>query len=198
MNAPARKPGALAKELFAELAIGGQQETAALATKLQVSRRQISNAAALLKRHRLLKTTRPGLYGLTKLGRETQIKDVNLVSGPKASYSTVRAHKDTFRARAWRSMRIRGRFTIGDILADAERDDEADAKSNAQRYISALCRVGHVRELPKRRPGTSMGSNGQKVFRLSKNTGPLAPVWREKSRVLHDFNTGEDYPCLKD
>lgn len=198
MTAPARKPGSLAKELFAELAINGQQEIAALAEKLHVKRYQISDAAALLKRHALVKSSKPGTYQLTKLGRRTPIKDLNLRSGPKGSYSTVRAHKDTFRERAWRSMRIRGRFTIGDLLSDAAREGEADQKNNAMRYVGILRRAGFLRELPKRRPGTALTSNGSKVFVLVMNTGPRAPVWREKPRLVHDFNTGEDHPCLTD
>lgn len=198
MPGPARKPGSLARELFAELAINGQQEIAALAEKLHANRRQISDAAALLKRQGLVKSPNPGIYLLTRLGRRTPIGELNLKSGPKGPNEKVAVHKDTFRERAWRSMRIRRRFTIGDLLSDAAREDEADQTNNAARYVGILRRAGFLRELPKRRPGTSPTSAGYKVFLLVNNTGPRAPVWREKPRVVHDFNTGEDYPCLTD
>ncbi len=92
-------------------------------------------------------------------------------------------------------MRIRRRFTIGDVVADAARDDEKNAHNNATRYIGALRRAGYVRALPKRRPGSAPSSNGFKVFSLMKNTGPRAPVWLRAKKLLHDFNTGEDVPC---
>lgn len=197
MTTTARKPGSLARELFAALATSGQQDIAALAETLHASRRQISDAAALLKRHQMVVSPKPGTYRLTKLGLQTSVEDLNLKSGPKGTYSTTRAHKDTFRVRAWCSMRIRRTFTIGDIISDAARESEANARNNAQRYLGALCRAGIVRELSHRRPGTAPGSNGQKVFRLVMNTGPLAPALRTTRGVVHDFNTGEDHPCQK-
>lgn len=195
MSAPARKPGALARDLLMELANGERQETATLAGVLNASKRQVSDAAALLARKGLLKRPAAGVYELTRAGREASVEGINLTSGPKGAYDKVRAHRDTFRERAWRSMRIRRRFTIGDIVSDAARDTERDARNNAMRYVGILRRAGYVREMPRRQQGTALTSNGFKVFALIQNTGPRAPVWRQARAVLHDFNLGEDVQC---
>ncbi len=191
----ARKPGELAQALLPELATGGRQNTATLSDALNASRRQVSDAAALLARRELLCRPATGVYQLTKAGHSAAVEGISLTSGPKAPHGKVHVHQDTFRERAWRSMRIRRRFTIGDVVADAARESEKDAHNNAARYVGILRKAGYLRELPRRWPGTAPGSNGFKVFSLIQNTGPRAPVWRQARSVLHDFNTGEDVPC---
>jgi hypothetical protein len=121
---------------------------------------------------------------LARAGRSVSIEGVK-----------VPVHRDTFRERAWRSMRIRRRFTIGDIVSDAARETEKDARNNATRYVWLLRRAGYVRAMPHRQQGTALTSNGFKVFALVQDTGPRAPIWRQAQAVLHDFNLGEDIAC---
>lgn len=195
MNTFTRKPGQLAHALLLELANGERQDTSTLASVLNASKRQVSDAAALLARRGLLKRPKAGVYELTKAGRAAIDEGVKLTSGPNGPHGKVSVHRDTFRERAWRSMRIRRRFTISDIVSDAARDTEKDARGNATRYVSLLRRAGYVRELPRRQQGSALTSNGFKVFALIRDTGPRAPVWREALAVIHDFNLGKDVPC---
>ncbi len=116
--------------------------------------------------------------------------------GPKGPHGKVLVHRGTFRERLWKSMRIRRRFTIGELVADAQTGCERNAYNNAGRYVLYLVNSGYVRELPNRKPGTAPSSNGFKVFQLMKDTGPRAPVWSQARGTLHDVNTGEDAPCL--
>lgn len=195
MDGVARKPGRLARALLLELAENGRQDTATLAGRLNASRHQVSNAAALLARRGLLSRPATGVYQLTRSGRAASVEGVNLTSGPKGPHGKVPAYRDTFRERVWRSMRIRRRFTIGDVVSDAARETEKDARNNATRYVGILRRAGYVRALPRRRQGTAPTSNGFKVFALIRDTGPRAPVWRQARGVVHDFNLGEDVSC---
>jgi DNA-binding Lrp family transcriptional regulator len=184
MSSPARKPDSLARDLLMELTNRERQNTTTLAGILNASKRQVSDAAALLARKGLLKRPDAGVYELTRAGRSVSIEGVK-----------VPVHRDTFRERAWRSMRIRRHFTIGDIVSDAARETEKDARNNATRYVWILRRAGYVRAMPHRQQGTALTSNGFKVFALVQDTGPRAPIWRQAQAVLHDFNLGEDIAC---
>lgn len=191
MNSP-RKPGDMAHELLAELVLDQPRHINGLDQVLNATKRQISDAAAMLARRGLLKREKRGLYRLTERGEEFFHSGARLSSGPMAAHGKVLKHRDTFRERVWRSIRIRRHFTIGEVVSDAARDGERDAHSNAGRYIRTLVRAGYVRELQRRQEGAALTSNGFKAFVLTKNTGPIAPVWRPRCALLHDFNTGED------
>ena len=105
--------------------------------------------------------------------------------------------RDTFRQRIWAAMRVRRVFSIGDITSDAARGDEATARDNAKRYVRVLVAAGFLTEATRRRPGTALTSNGFKMFRLSRNTGPRAPVFSKTRRMVHDPNTREVVPCTR-
>jgi predicted transcriptional regulator len=195
MTAPRRKPGQLAQALLSELATAECQKTAELAQILNAPKRKVSDAAGVLIGRGLI--TRPviGTYRITEEGRRAHEAGVTISTGPKGPHGTIPVHRDTFRERVWRSIRIRRRFTIGDVVSDATRDTEKDPRANAARYIRMLRYAGYLRELPRRQQGSAPTSNGFKVFALVRDTGPRAPVWRKTQRVLHDFNLGEDIPC---
>ncbi|ARE40879.1 hypothetical protein RGUI_2738 [Rhodovulum sp. P5] len=179
-----------------DLSSGDGRATDELAHALGLSRRQVSRAAALLIRRGLAERLGPGCYRLTGEGRGAAAAGASITSGPTGPTGAVsRPGKDTFRDRAWRSMRQRRAFTVNDILCDAARD-EKNSRNNALSYLGRLRRAGYVRELPRRQSGVAPTSPGFKQFLLVKDTGPLAPVWRSRRGCLHDPNIGEDVPCV--
>lgn len=100
------------------------------------------------------------------------------------------------RQRAWWLMRALPRFTMDELLLTVAEGAEKDAPSNLQKYISALERVGVVTRLKRRHPGATPTSNGHVIWRLANDLGRKAPVWRSKTQVLYDPNSGALLPVV--
>lgn len=190
-----RKPGAVPTALLHHLSNDLCLTVDQMADALGVSRAQAVNAAHKLMRRKYLLKMATGCFQLSPEGAVAAQAGVAITSGPMGKTGAIATHRGTFRERAWSAMCIHRRFTIGDVVAAAGRDEEKNARENARKYILVLCRAGYVKELSRRVPGTAMGSNGFKQFFLARNTGPRAPVYRAELCVIHDFNTGEDVPC---
>ncbi|MCA1492727.1 hypothetical protein I6F11_17540 [Ensifer sp. NBAIM29] len=196
MESAKLEPGALPTTILQHLADGSCQTIDALAANLPLDRGQISDGAAKLVLRGYLERIEVGCYQLTPAGREAAERGEVIKSGPwRADTVKVRnAVRNTFRQRVWTAMRMSGAFTISDlVIAAAAGDDDPD--DNASRYIRRLKAAGYVVELPTRQKGTRLTSNGFKRYRLLKDTGPQAPVYRPKTQTLHDYNTGEGVPC---
>jgi len=191
------KPGAVPTAILNELGGGACFTVGELVDRLEVSRRQVTNGALRLLRRDYLMKSGEGCFKLTETGLAAAAAGEVITSGPKGATGAVPRHKNTFRERAWRSMRIRRRFTIGDVTSDADSGDGTDAYGNARRYIAQLKSAGYVAELPRREVGSAIGSNGFKRFILRRDTGPVAPVFRARQKCLHDFNLGEDVSCSR-
>lgn len=189
-------PGELQMAVLQHIAVPLTASTIQIALALEMSQRQVSKAASSLVDRGYISRKRPGIYEITLCGLQAIADGKIITSGPIDASGNVLARPETngFCDRVWRSMRLRGTFTISDVVCDAV-DGERDAMSCARRYIRVLKSAGYVAELPGRRKGTKPGSNGLKRFRLDRNTGPRAPLHREKLGIVHDFNTGEDFPC---
>lgn len=97
------------------------------------------------------------------------------------------------RARAWWLMREKRRFTVPALLQIIADASQQDAASNIGKYTSALARAGYLVE-EGREPSARHGDPGHKRYRLVRNTGPKAPVWRGSVRAVFDPNTGELHP----
>lgn len=191
-----RKPGAVPTALLNHLAAGDVCLTVdQMAEALGVTRPQAANAAANLLRRAYLAKMAIGCFQLSDAGRAAAEAGTVITSGPKGKTGAIPVHRNTFRQRAWASIRFNGRFTIGQIVRAAARHDDQNARENARKYIAQLAAAGYVQELPRRAPGTCRNSNGFKRFMLVRDTGRRAPVYRAELRVMHDFNTGEDVPC---
>jgi len=154
--------------------------------------RQTTNAARSLLRRGYLHVGGDGRFMLSEAGLIAVQAGEVIRGGPKGQVKII---PDSFRQRAWRAMKVRRVFTIGEVVADAACGDEGRPRDNAARYINRLAQAGYVKELPRRSPGTAAGSNGFKQFRLIRNSGPKAPVFRTGPCVMHDPNTREDVPC---
>ncbi|MEN2979964.1 hypothetical protein P7L78_09090 [Tistrella bauzanensis] len=122
-------------------------------------------------------------YRLTTAGEQASDAGPALKPGPRGRRGEALCH------RLWQSMRIRKRFTIDGLLDDALRPSDHKPARLAMTYIRPLVRAGYLVEMP--RPPTG----GDRIWRLIRDTGPLAPTVRTKVRIVHDNNTGEDFPC---
>lgn len=189
---PGLAPTALLQKLSGGLCLTIDQ----LADDLDLTKRQVSDAAARLHRRDYLERMAVGCYQLTVAGLAAAAAGEIIRSGPKGPCDKVKEFKNTLRQRAWTAMRIRHLFTVPDLVMDAARPDDINPADNLQRYLRALASVGYVAVSTHRKPGTAPSSNGYKQFLLTRNTGMRAPAVLSKSAGVHDFNTGEEVPCL--
>lgn len=190
-----RHPGKAPTALLHILSDGSCRTIQDLEIVLDLTRRQVSDAASKLLRRDYLMRMGTGCYQLTEAGIVAATAGEVITSGPRGPRDTPRILRNTLRERAWRSMRIRRRFTIPDLVADAATDADKRPDDNLQRYLRALSVAGYVRALPRRAEGTALTSNGFKRWMLVNDTGPLAPVILSKKPAIRDRNTGEDVPC---
>lgn len=190
----ALSPGTVATELLQALKNGKPRFLSDLASGMGRSKRQVSDAAAQLRARDMLSLVSAGYYRLTASGIAAAENGTAITSGPIKASGARRVVKNTFRERAWRSMRFRRQFTLSDILIDATADDRSP-HNNLARYVRYLLWAGYLDELPFRKSGTKPGSNGFKQYRLIKDSGRAAPVYSQARRMLLDPNTGEEVPC---
>lgn len=192
MNAPMRQKGALPTQLLGVLQ-EGPMSRAEIKAVLGFDWRQTTNAAQNLLRRGYLEILEDGRYRLTLDGMTAALQGEVITCGPKGQVKEIR---DTLRERAWRSMRMRRAFGIGDLVSDAvNAEDGGQPHDNLRRYVSRLSQAGYIKEIARRTPGTAFGSNGFKRYMLVKNTGPRAPIFREIACAIYDPNTGENVPC---
>ncbi len=190
-----RKPGAVPTALLQHLQSGVCLTVDQMAEALGITKQQAMNAALKLMGRDYLVKMAVGCFQLSDAGIAAALAGTVITSGPKGKTGAIATHGNTFRQRAWTSIRFNKRFTIGQIVRAAARTDEKNARENARKYIAQLCWAGLVKELPRRLAGTAQNSNGFKRFVLIRDTGRRAPVYRSELRVMHDFNTGEVLPC---
>ncbi len=188
-------PGKAPTALLQALKDGSCQTIADLEVALDLTSRQVSDAAKkLLQRDYLIRTGR-GCYQLTESGQTAAAAGEVITSGPRAPHGKVRVVRNTIRERAWRAMRIRRRFTVLDLISDARTEADTSPDESIGRYVRILSKAGYLKEAPKRVQGAAQTSNGFKVWCLVRNTGPLAPVARSATAAVHDPNLGRDVPC---
>ena len=164
-----------------------------LSGELDLTHRQVTNAACLLIRKGFVERVRAGCFRLTPDGERAVAGGVAITSGPNAPPEGVRRPMgDTLRQRAWTAMRIQRGFTINDLLMASTQGAERNATGNLQHYLAALVGAGVVRRLRRRVAGTHPTSNGFLKYQLLKDLGEIAPTLRPKRGVLHDHNSGQE------
>lgn len=93
-------------------------------------------------------------------------------------------------------MRQVPRFTLDDLLLTLAEPGMRDAPGNLLKYVRALERVGVLVRLQRRVPGQALQSNGHVIWRLARDLGRQAPVWRSRQQLLWDPNAGCAIPVL--
>ena len=160
-----------------------------IADDLGLTHGQVSQAAALLIARGYLERIERGCFRATPAGRAARDAGVRIVTGVTGPTRALRVPKrTTIRQRAWNTMRITRTFTVADLTTAVAREGDGDVEENLRRYVAALARAGYLARAARRRPGTAPGSNGFAVYSLVRDTGPVAPVWSQKHRAIHDFN----------
>jgi len=94
------------------------------------------------------------------------------------------------RAKAWWKIRLNKPFTLLEMLDSLADGTERAAKSNLGRYIRALARAGILGVDEKRQPGAALTSNGHIRYRLVRDLGREAPVYRKSVEEIYDPNSG--------
>lgn len=191
-----REAGEIPTMILHHLANGSCCTIDELANSLSLTRRQVSDGACRLIFRDHAERIEKGCYQLTSGGLAAAEAGEVIKAGPwRPDTAKVRKPvKDTFRERLWTAMRMSATFTIGDVVIAAARGDK-NPENNASLYVRYLKAAGYIVELPVRQRGTRMTSNGFKRYRLLRDSGPVAPAYRPKLGVVHDFNTGEDVKC---
>lgn len=190
-------PGKAPTALLQILSDGSCRTIDQLEVQLDLTRRQVSDAAACLLRRDYLLRMGTGCYQLSAAGIAAVAAGEIIRSGPRKPHGVARTTRDSLRGRAWRSMRIRQWFTVPDLVTDAARAEDRNPSDNLHRYLRALQQAGYVKVAARRAKGVALTSNGFKHFVLVQNTGPLAPIPRSKSAAIHDPNIGKDVPCVQ-
>ena len=191
-----RKPGKLATRMLHRMKDGSLHSTLALSVALQDDTTPVSEAAALLRRRGLLKAERIGHYRLTATGIDAARCGAQMTSGPKNALARVGQPDDSLQGRAWWAIRYRKRFTIGDLVADAERG-EINAARTIGHFVRKLQGAGYLRGSAGRTPRVSPQKNGFKEYWLIRNSGPLTPVWQASTNSVFDPNDQEWHPCAQ-
>lgn len=93
-------------------------------------------------------------------------------------------------------MRQVPRFTLDDLLLTLAEPGMRDAPGNLLKYVRALERVGVLVRLERRAPGQARTSNGHVIWRLARDLGRQAPVWRSRQQQLWDPNARCAIPVL--
>lgn len=190
MRAPRTTPPGVQAKVLKSLAESGRCLTLdELADELGVKRNRITGSVSRLVTGKYVRRQSKGCYEATPEGRAAHEKGYR--PGPQGPNTGQRdPWRNTLRARVWRTLQLRKRATIPEILENATRGTEKDAYSNVLGYVRALKRAGYVRELAMRAEGTAPESNGYKIWLLIKDTGPKQPIVRK--HALFDPNTKEE------
>jgi hypothetical protein len=106
-------------------------------------------------------------------------------------------HTSGLRERAWWLMRELPRFTLDDLLYTLAGPDDLDAPNNLMKYIRGLERTGVLARLQRRAAGTAKTSNGRVIWRVARDLGRQAPVWKPTHLCVWDPNTATKLPVVE-
>lgn len=162
----------------------GPRLTRQIAAALGVASENISGCLRTLRSKGFLATSE-GVHQLTDAGRNALAAGLELTSGPCDGKAVAR-NFNNLRAKAWRLIRMRDGFGVHDLMMALCDGSEGDAEGNLTTYMLALEAAGYL--IPMRR-----SQDGKPRWKLKSecDTGPEAPAWNKKTRVLRDHNTGE-------
>ena len=138
-----------------------------------------------------------GCIQLTEAGSKALADGTPLNSGPIVPHRQMNARRGSARERFWQAIRLCQKFTLADLQILALKDGE-QGYSNIRVYVGRLEKAGYLRALKRDQGGaTSTMSRGQKRWALVRDSGPLAPITRQRGGVweVFDPNTREAHPC---
>lgn len=157
-----------------------------LALTLPQSKKNLVKAVQVLKKRGLACSPDKGTYRLTEAGRiwaETG-KPVSPGQGERP-----RRRTRGIRERVWWHFRAHGMATLKELTGTHADGTESAAEINLYKYLSALEKAGVLSRCARRIPARQ--SRGLVQWKLARDLGPLAPVWRESAKTVYDPNSGE-------
>lgn len=157
-----------------------------------MERKNIGNACAILIARELIERIKPGCYKLLPAGLVLVKTGGEVKSGPRGE-TAAKQHTGTLRVKTWRAMRQRKKFSLNDLIVLVADGDEKAIESNVGKYLRALERTGYLTRMARRAAGTATTSNGFLRYLLVRDSGPLAPVWRQGKSAVYDPNTQEEH-----
>lgn len=164
-----------------------------LVGRLPIDRARTIAAVGRLISRGLAERSEVGVYALSQAGADG-LRDGLAIGGDPHKVRKDPVYADSLRQRAWRAMRIAGRFTIADIARSALRG-ERDGEDAIRRFFTALTAAGYLVERHGRVQGTAPSSNGFKVWQLVRDTGEWAPRYVQAKRHFVDRNSREIFAC---
>ncbi|PZU89103.1 MAG: hypothetical protein DI527_16350 [Chelatococcus sp.] len=164
-----------------------------LVDRLPIDRARTIAAMGRLIARGLAERSEVGIYALSVTGT-VLLRDGLKVGGDACKVRKDPVYADSLRQRAWRAMRLAGRFTVADIARAALRD-ERDGEDAIRRFFTALTAAGYLVERHGRIKGTAPSSNGFKVWQLVRDTGEWAPRYVQARKHFVDRNAREVFSC---
>lgn len=163
--------------------VRGTAQLAALAEAMGGRKKDVVMAVQRLKRRGFVTSPAAGEYAATDAGRDFLAQGRRIQGGQDSP--RPRTHTRGLRQRAWWVIRARKVVSVPDLLSSLGDGSERDAPSNLRKYLRVLVRAGYVAE-------AAHGSrHGPMRYRLVRDTGRLAPVFRQRQTAVFDPNTGE-------
>lgn len=181
----------VASKVLSTLHRGPGFTTEWLATETEFTRKQVSDACAVLVRRGLVRSRVEGKFSVTDLGRELLSSGSRIVSGP-AGPRGHRPTRSSLRERIWRALLMLRKATIPELLSYAAAGGEKAANNNTRKYLIALERAGYLVRDSRRVPGTSPTSNGFARWILLERTGPKPPMYNPRKKRVYDPNTKKE------
>jgi predicted transcriptional regulator of viral defense system len=138
-----------------------------------------------------------GCIQLTQAGATALAEGTPLNSGPIAPHRQMNNRSGSARERFWQAIRLRQKFTLADLQILALKDGE-QGYSNIRIYVGRLEKAGYLRALMRDQSSAiSTMSRGQKRWALVRDSGPCAPITRQRGGAweVFDPNTQEAHPC---
>lgn len=159
----------------------GPRLSAEVAAALGLATPQLKKTFRCLRARGYIRTVE-GVHEITEAGRSTLEQDEEITCGPRKGR---KRNEGSLRARAWRAMRIKEKFSLDDLLTLLCDGTELSAENNLRSYLRALEGAGYLVELKRR------GPENTPRWWLSRDTGLRAPSWNRLTRTVADPNTGE-------
>lgn len=170
-----------------------------LADRLGMTRKQVSDAASGLVQKGLAERREIGCFALSEDGKTLVAVGEKITSGPNGAHSVDRKPRrsGTLRQRAWNVMRIKGKFSVLDLMVAATHGDERVAANSLQRFCRQLVRAGVLAQLSAKERGSALNSTGFNRFLLVQDLGMTAPSYRHARQTLFDHNAQKELPLVK-
>ncbi|MBF0371712.1 MAG: hypothetical protein HQL52_19930 [Magnetococcales bacterium] len=180
--------------VFSVLSVDSGQGRQGLVDALDYTSKQVGRGLQVLRNRGWVRLD-GRLWFLTKAGLDARESGRVVRAGGKGRPRGIKTPKKrTFRQRAWAELRRSGKVTIPELLLVLDAGESKRRAHNLEEYFLRLEQVGILTRLRRRAKGGPLTSPGHVVWVIPEDPGPKAPIWRSTKSIIHDPNSGKDYP----